>query len=377
MHSLAISRLIITWGCIVMLLLYGCRGAEPEPHKVTHNGEGSVLASKSDPCSYAAPEGPWYPVLKGGRWGYMDQSGQQVLSCTFVSAGWTWMPEDPYSQEVLPSGDWVVVDRNGQEVYRPGDNSFSLYGHVGIEERAESEEPNTVDLIAIDSGEVLASFSEAGAMGDNGLIPVSRNGVWGYIDAHGRTAIPFRFTYAFAFQNGLAKARSTKGGEGYIDRSGTWVIPPEYAKGGLWASEGLIPVKKGRGYVYITMGNREAFPGLPPFRFAAPFGGGIACVWMPNGVQAVINQRGEYVMPPKRERSFPSPASEGLVACVVKNQQDEQTKAGYVDGSGAFVILVDVPAELSSFEGGLARVRTPEGVGYIDRQGDWVWKPRK
>lgn len=63
-----------------------------------------------------------------------------------------------------------------------------------------------------------------------GLALVQQNGKYGYIDRTGTLIIPTQYDYAGAFSEGLAPVKQ-KGKWGYIDRNGTWRLPnPQSAR---------------------------------------------------------------------------------------------------------------------------------------------------
>ena len=67
-----------------------------------------------------------------------------------------------------------------------------------------------------------------------GLAAVQRNGMIGFIDRSGNTAIEFNYPYhgnplsEFIFKEGRCVVADTLGKCGVIDRTGAWLIPPEY-----------------------------------------------------------------------------------------------------------------------------------------------------
>ncbi|MBR6706571.1 MAG: WG repeat-containing protein [Clostridia bacterium] len=71
-------------------------------------------------------------------------------------------------------------------------------------------------------GQVLAEplWDEIG-MGGDGLFPVLKDGLWGYIDASGNEKIPFRFLEAGAFHNGCADVRDARNGWRIISADGS------------------------------------------------------------------------------------------------------------------------------------------------------------
>lgn len=84
-------------------------------------------------------------------------------------------------------------------------------------------------------------YEDAGIPSED-LIPVKRDGQWGYLDKAGAIAIAPRFTKAGSFRDGLAAVEA--GGQyGYIDRAGQQVIQPIYADAG-YSRHGLLPVAR-------------------------------------------------------------------------------------------------------------------------------------
>jgi hypothetical protein len=68
-------------------------------------------------------------------------------------------------------------------------------------------------------------FSDVGEFGE--LIPVTKGDKWGYADEAVKLKIPYRFDYAFGFENGRAKVMMN-GMYGLINLNGDYVIEPEY-----------------------------------------------------------------------------------------------------------------------------------------------------
>ena len=113
----------------------------------------------------------------------------------------------------------------------PGEEGFGAELHYGYVTR---------------SGRVVVppTYRGAGPFSE-GLAPVSKDAsyqddpdpmyaaspeggeAWGYIDGAGKVVIPFGFSRAGIFVNGLARARQS-GKWGYIDRTGAWAIRPRF-----------------------------------------------------------------------------------------------------------------------------------------------------
>ena len=129
-----------------------------------------------------------------------------------------------------------------------------------------------------------------------------------------------------------------QGKAGYIDRSGTVVIPPTFEAWGNGGGEfhsGLLETTDLSEGKYVDREGKRAFD--KDFYFGWDF-------------------------------------SEGLAGAM----EEEEGLWGYLDSSGEFAISprFSRDKELSSFSDGLARIRVNRKYGYIDRNGDFVIEPR-
>jgi hypothetical protein len=75
------------------------------------------------------------------------------------------------------------------------------------------------------------------------------NGKWGFVDKSGTFVIPCKYDDAWHFSEGLASVK-TGGKWGFIDKSGTFVIPCKYDNA-RYFKEGLAPVKIGGKWGFI------------------------------------------------------------------------------------------------------------------------------
>ncbi|MBO5929843.1 MAG: WG repeat-containing protein, partial [Clostridia bacterium] len=75
-------------------------------------------------------------------------------------------------------------------------------------------------LIDLDGLSVSSSQWDALGDTDKDLIPAEKSGSWGYIDHSGKTVIPFQFTAAGAFHDGLALVYTEDYQQAYINQEG-------------------------------------------------------------------------------------------------------------------------------------------------------------
>lgn len=145
----------------------------------------------------------------------------------------------------------------------------------------------------------LQGFSE-------GLAPVCRDGLWGYINKHGREIIPCRFEKCMPFYNGMAQVavnvglwddegkQRVKGRWGLIDKQGNYIIPSEF---GLisYSSEGCVVCQdQNGGWSYLGLDGKMLFQ--QTFEDARPFDTGVAVVCR-SGKYGAIDRQGNIVIP--------------------------------------------------------------------------------
>ena len=181
--------------------------------------------------------------------------------------------------------------------------------------------------------------------------------IYGYMDKSGKLAIPCRYLHAMPFSEGLAavsmaqeavlssieKGRNSeqdsqkKSGEGrwgYIDKTGTQVIPAQFRSAGPF-SDGLALVQRPgeRELSYIDHNGKVVL--TVSHRYAHNFSEGLAVVVGERGRNGYINKSGQTVIEP---RFYPmaKPFHEGLAAVEVDR------KWGFINKSGEFAISLSV-----------------------------------
>jgi hypothetical protein len=210
------------------------------------------------------------------------------------------------------------------------------------------------------------------------LWPVKQDNQWGYLDKSGRLIIPFKFSYADDFSEGLAAVK-IMGKYGYIDKTGRLVIPPRFILGFPF-SEGLAVVLLRRvgqagmhpfyQYGYIDRSGQvvirppqdpETLKWFSMAQKGLAFSEGLA--YLAHGKLGYLDKAGRQIIPPRYNDV--QPFSEGLAAVMLGD------KYGYLDRSGKMII----PPQFESagpFSEGLANVKANGKWGYIDKSGQPV-----
>jgi hypothetical protein len=139
--------------------------------------------------------------------------------------------------DVMPKGDWGLVDRKGVWMRRPEFLAIRAF---------DSENPGTMwaktkagwGLLRSDlSWQLEPQFDDVGPVRE-GLAIIVVDHRWGFVDANGRTVIKPGFDRVFEFVGPYAPAK-TGNLWGLIDRTGVWVMEPQYDL--LLSAEFLMP----------------------------------------------------------------------------------------------------------------------------------------
>lgn len=145
------------------------------------------------------------------------------------------------------------------------------------------------------------------------LIMVAQKGKYGFIDNTGRIVIPFRYSAADSFSEGLA---NVKVGQkwGYIDEIGKMVIAPLYSFAFPFY-EGLAAVEIGKKWGFIDKTGQVTIPAV--YEFVPNFSDGLATVEIPSVDRShpssdwgYVDKTGRMVLAPQRRT--PANFSNGL-----------------------------------------------------------------
>lgn len=343
----------------------------------------AALALALGPAAFAG-EGPLFRVVEQGRWGYVDGRGRVVIAPRFDRA-------EPFSE--------------GRAAVQLG----PVRGYVDA--RGE--------LVLVPALEPAGTLHRPFASGRAAVRSGSR---YGYVDREGRVVIEPRFTTADDFSEGFALVCEEQGC-GYVDAKGRGVLPPEFmgsrpVRGG-WAcvtlamgmgrqrvalyritgerlpgdfegcgamAEGLIAVRTGGLWGYLDAQGRGAI--APRLEQAGDFSEGLAPAREEGPLCGYLDRTGAFAIPP-RFRSC-GPFSGGLARVDLATGPLERGRIAFVDRAGAVVIegaRAEPPFDSAEdFADGLAAVGVGgepslagDGVllGYVDRTGAYVWKPRQ
>ena len=225
------------------------------------------------------------PFESEGKWGYRDEAGLTVIPPVYASAA---SFSGGFAEVGLFNGEWALLDESGLEIQRA-------------------------------SSPVLGVLS-------GGLAVFVSNGKLGYSDAGGREVIPAMFAGAGIFSEKLAPAR--KESWGFINKSGKFVIRPEYEAVRAF-SGGLAAFRKNNRWGFIGRNGKQAVKNV--FHEVRDFSEGLAAVRL-NSSWAFVDSRGQLMLPPDYSDagsfagglaivSLPVPAAAGDAALAVPEKR--------------------------------------------------------
>lgn len=216
------------------------------------------------------------PVQRGGKWGIIDVEGEILVEPQY---------ERIKGYESFKDGLAIVRNDNGwgllrltykelavacayTDINRWNDlfaaqkkDVYTLFNMAGEEivsaELGIADLPKPHDMVRgygvvrakssagviTRSGVLVLSLEyEDAGIPCEGLIPIKKDGLWGYLDMGGAVAIAPQFTEAGSFREGVAAVK-VSGKYGYIDRTGKELLLPSYADAG-YSLHGLLPVAR-------------------------------------------------------------------------------------------------------------------------------------
>lgn len=300
--------------------------------------------------------------------GFIDTSGAIVVPPVYDYA-------HPFRNDraaVRIGEAWGAIDELGNLVIPPRFSGPLTFTEGLAEFSLPSDNRGVVDL----AGDVVipARYQFVSHFTD-GIACVRSGDLYGFIDRLGREIIPPFFEDARAFSEGLAAVKL--GGKwGYISPDGMSAIVPQFiCKGGMAGPfrQGLARVAKDDKWGHIN--SNAEFVVTPRFDMALEFSEGMAEVRL-GKKSGFVNLLGELVI--DTIYNHVGRFSEGLARVNVGTGEahksiKEACENAFIDETGQFVIQ---PRFFSagSFQLGRCLVITERDIGYITREGDFIWK---
>jgi hypothetical protein len=230
------------------------------------------------------------------------------------------------------------------------------------------------------------------------LFPVFVDGKYGYINFKGEMVIQPEFTRANGFHDGLALVEIDSknisdipghydyvmGKQGYIDRTGKFIIPPgkyylanDFSEG--LAGVGINNCQKKYCYGYIDITGKVVIE--PQFQTVSEFHNGTAGVRMSNDRWGIINKDGKFIIPAIYDAAMPFVEDIGI-GMVIKNKKELPFNQKISDFEAVFYNregkIISRPRYFvyGAFTDGVALILTETGHGFIDKTGKIVIEPK-
>jgi hypothetical protein len=325
--------------CVAVGLVGGCQ--DPQ---VAGSSGGDESLSIAEPWTGPTPKAPaLFPVRQDNKWGFIDKTGQVVIDFQYDDA----LEFSGGLAAVKLDGKWGYVDESGARVVAP-----QPWHSAG--EFSDGLAPvKTVNPLALTETAVITT----------------------YIDETGIEVIPADPTWSdgSSFSEGLAAFYLQGSGTGFINTDAKVVIQlPDAVVAGRF-SEGLAAVEDAPyrcGYIDRSGG----FVIEPQYQYATEFNHGLAVVEDDDGHFLIIDVAGMVVAKLPYEQVLG--LKDGLAPARVWHGDWPigEGSWGYIDETGRLVI----PAQFRyayEFSGGLAQVWDEnEKMSYIDLDGNYVWR---
>ena len=161
------------------------------------------------------------PVVKDGKYGYIDKDGRVVIAPTYDTAS-----DFTDGKAVVQLNDkYGVVDTEGRSVIAPQFDGMTPDGTRGyvveVADRYGYCDPE---------GRLTVNpqFDWLSPAGDGELMLACQNELYGYVDREGQWVINPQYPSAQPFSQRQAIASAANGTMGLIDETGAWVVAPQF-----------------------------------------------------------------------------------------------------------------------------------------------------
>ena len=198
------------------------------------------------------------------------------------------------------------------------------------------------------------------------LFPVKQSGKWGYIDKSGDFVINPQYMQAEYFNDGLALVQDADGEFGYINEQGSYVISPRYVRGTSFSDGVAFVVTNGSHPICIDKTGEVKFT-LEQANIVYAFREGLSRVIDAKGKYGFVGLDGSMVVNTQYDAA--KDFSDGYAA--VK----QNGKWGFIDKKGTIKIKPQFN-DVLSFHEGMAAFYDGTSWGYIDMDGKYAIAPQ-
>jgi len=235
------------------------------------------------------------------NYGFLDTQGKEVIPAEYerVSS----FKNDVTWVKKRGADNYILIDKMGKRV---GDFAFKKNGYW-INGFCKVKKGKNIGYINA-KGEWIVKFSEGyvdGGSNSEGLICVSKDYVnYGFIDTTGTVVIPLKYAQSGTtiFKQGLARVK-IGGKTGLIDKTGKVVVKPIYNTMSTFG-DSLLVVAFGNAFNdfgYVDFQNNLIIKGQ--YESAEAFDHGVAVV-SKNGKYGIIDRTGAVIVPLEQENAY-------------------------------------------------------------------------
>lgn len=306
------------------------------------------------------------PVKSGDYWGYIDQEGKIKINPQFNRA---YAFNEDLALVRTSDNKFGFINSEGKFIINSSYKSalsFSEGLALVVRENTQLtyiDKEGKTKLTLPSEIEKASSFTE-------GLALAFSNGLFGYIDKEGKTAIPFKFNKASKFSEGLARVANYDSTTheykwGFINLKGELVINCQFADVSDFAN-GLALIYNGKQYGYIDKEGK--FVVNPQFDYASTF----------EGDYAIIRQGDLYGYIDKEGKITINPQFKGAdfffnndLAAVLSTDG----KYGFIDKEGKFSINPQFDY-VTRYYGDISVIKMAKKYGLIDKKGKIIVNPQ-
>ena len=237
----------------------------------------------------------------GGKWGFIDRSGAFVIPLREVLR-FVDFSEGMAGLQLKDGQPWAFVDKSGKVVIKPQFNTIEPFRHglARVTIRSTSghhfvdKTGKSVFYMPTIRRKMPARADSDAAINVNELR--ATYGGYGYVDRTGKVRIPAPSNAAscYGFSEGLASVVIGNGHadrrSGYIDKTGEFVIKPQYAR--AWDfHEGLAAVKTvGGALKFIDKTGRTVLSFDPPVELVYGFDHGLALIVLGDEMTRLLGE---------------------------------------------------------------------------------------
>lgn len=277
-------------------------------------------------CS--ASEIDFFIVSKNGKYGLINKKNDIILDFLYND-----IIEHSTNYFFLNKGStWTLVNINTNQQIQFNNEKFPGYNNTFKKKKEE-----LWGVIDKEGNWIVEPIYEQVDDFNEGYVALKLDGLWGYADSNGEIIIPHMFKEADPFYKGTARV-IYKGKNWYIDEDGNFVKEclEDYTNRQLRYSEGLATFE---------------------------------C----NDKWGYLNEEKEVVIEPKYD--YVESFSEGLAVAIVEiNKNSYDQKYVYINTQGNLVIDDNFDGAFE-FKDGIAMIEKGGVMGYIDKNGNYIWKP--